>query len=61
MRRWTAVRADGEQHGTRAVDAAEAAEVRPAPPPVRRGVRRNALEAEDVKYEREMCMSLSME
>ena len=43
-------RADGEQ-GVRAAGAAEAAEVRPAPPPVRRGVRRSALadalEAED--------------
>ena len=42
-------RADGE--GARAVGDAEAAEVRPAPPPVRRGVRRSALadvlEAED--------------
>ena len=43
-------RADGEQ-GARAVGDAEAAEVRPAPPPARRGVRRSALadalEAED--------------
>ena len=43
-------RADGEQ-GARAAGDAEAAEVRPAPPPVRRGVRRSALadalEAED--------------
>ena len=43
-------RADGEQDA-RAVGDAEAAEVRPAPPPARRGVRRSALadalEAED--------------
>ena len=43
-------RADGER-GARAAGDAEAAEVRPAPPPVRRGVRRSALadalEAED--------------
>ena len=43
-------RVDGE-HGARAAGDAEAAEVRPAPPPVRRGVRRSALadalEAED--------------
>ena len=43
-------RVDGEE-GARAAGDAEAAEVRPAPPPVRRGVRRSALadalEAED--------------
>ena len=49
-------RADGEQ-GARAAGAAEAAEVRPAPPPVRRGVRRSALadalEAEDDEQQEE--------
>ncbi|EOD20909.1 hypothetical protein EMIHUDRAFT_207922 [Emiliania huxleyi CCMP1516] len=48
-------RADGE-HGARAADPAEAAEVQPAPPPVRRGVRRSALadalEAEDDEQHR---------
>ena len=51
-------RADGEQ-GARAAGAAEAAEVRPAPPPVRRGVRRSALadalEAEDDEQQEEVC------
>ena len=49
-------RADGEQ-GARAAGDAEAAEVRPAPPPVRRGVRRSApadaLEAEDDEQQEE--------
>ena len=49
-------RVDGE-HGARAAGDAEAAEVRPAPPPVRRGVRRSALadalEAEDDEQQEE--------
>ena len=49
-------RADGER-GARAAGDAEAAEVRPAPPPVRRGVRRSALadalEAEDDERQEE--------
>ena len=49
-------RVDGE-HGARAAGDAEAAEVRPAPPPVRRGVRRSALadalEAEDDERQEE--------
>ena len=52
-------RADGE-HGARAAGAAEAAEVRPAPPPVRRGVRRSALadalEAEDDEQQEEAAL-----
>ena len=52
-------RADGEQ-GARAAGAAEAAEVRPAPPPVRRGVRRSALadalEAEDDERQEEAAL-----
>ena len=49
-------RVDGEQVARAAGDA-EAAEVRPAPPPVRRGVRRSALadalEAEDDEQQEE--------
>ncbi|EOD31504.1 hypothetical protein EMIHUDRAFT_112832 [Emiliania huxleyi CCMP1516] len=49
-------RADGER-GARAAGDAEAAEVRPAPPPVRRGVQRSALadalEAEDDERQEE--------